>query len=341
MPDSHMREQGLRALVVAWTLSLLAVHLYASKSLGFGDSEALYATYSLHPQATYVDHPGAVGFVFAAVGRSPSRVHLLTSFLFLLDVFLFYRVSLALGAREKRALAGTFLFATVPALSIGLFALTPDALLCPLWLLLTAAFARAQRHGKGLRWIFVTSFASFVKVTFIPLALAMATAAYVSGRSSVALRTEESPHLVSQRRILPALLFATFSPVALLVALDQSAMGAGMFHHRLFEHDANAVAWWAGIPKTLLGQLLYLGPAAAVLGALCLVPVWRSFRAAQEPKPLRLLFVIPFAILLTTSLLTPHSEPHWLTPAWISLLLWLSVDDQVTPLASSPGFVKT
>ena len=86
LPDSHMREQGLRALVVAWTLSLLAVHLYASKSLGFGDSEALYATYSLHPQATYVDHPGAVGFVFAAVGRSPSRVHLLTSFLFLLVV---------------------------------------------------------------------------------------------------------------------------------------------------------------------------------------------------------------------------------------------------------------
>ena len=50
---------------------------------GFGDAEALYASYALHPQPAYLDHPGLVGFVARALGAggapTPQTAHVFAS----------------------------------------------------------------------------------------------------------------------------------------------------------------------------------------------------------------------------------------------------------------------
>jgi hypothetical protein len=73
------------AILAGLSGALLAVRLYASARVGFGDSEALYAAYALHPQPAYLDHPGLIGIFARAVGNgtapSPARAHLVTSLL--------------------------------------------------------------------------------------------------------------------------------------------------------------------------------------------------------------------------------------------------------------------
>src|ERR1700761_663250 len=63
---------------------LLVVRLLASSRVGFGDSEALYAAYALHPQPAYLDHPGLIGLVARAIGGgvtplAPETVHHVTA----------------------------------------------------------------------------------------------------------------------------------------------------------------------------------------------------------------------------------------------------------------------
>ena len=61
-----------RSLWGSWSIALLAVRLYASGHIGFGDSEALYACYALHPQPAYLDHPGLIGLVARAIAGGTS-----------------------------------------------------------------------------------------------------------------------------------------------------------------------------------------------------------------------------------------------------------------------------
>src|SRR5271170_2042573 len=63
--------------------AMLVVRLVASTRVGFGDSEALYASYALHPQPAYLDHPGLIGVIARAIGEggapSPIGAHRATS----------------------------------------------------------------------------------------------------------------------------------------------------------------------------------------------------------------------------------------------------------------------
>src|SRR5579883_2160722 len=72
----------LVALAVT-SAALLAVRLWASARVGFGDAEALYAAYAVHPQPAYLDHPGLVGVVARAIGGGtaprPTPAHVVTS----------------------------------------------------------------------------------------------------------------------------------------------------------------------------------------------------------------------------------------------------------------------
>src|SRR5580704_4561539 len=69
--------------LVAVTGVLLLVRLFAAQRVGFGDSEALYAAYALHPQPAYLDHPGLIGLFARAIGGgtapSPERAHWVTT----------------------------------------------------------------------------------------------------------------------------------------------------------------------------------------------------------------------------------------------------------------------
>src|SRR4029077_10116481 len=115
----------------------LAVRLVAAARVGFGDSEALYAAYALHPQPAYLDHPGLIG-VFARTvggGTAPNaeRAHLVTSLLAGLVPWGMALACRAAGASWGRSFGSAVVFALVPEIAIGLFAMTPDLLLALCW----------------------------------------------------------------------------------------------------------------------------------------------------------------------------------------------------------------
>ena len=134
---SDERSLPLRALVLV-TVGLFGLRLAAARTVGFGDSEALYASYALHPAAAYLDHPGLVGAVASLLGGgsapTPQRAHGATIILASVVPWLFFAAARAAGATKGRAAGAALVAATVPELAIGLFALSPDTLLAPLWL---------------------------------------------------------------------------------------------------------------------------------------------------------------------------------------------------------------
>ncbi len=65
---THARP-GTRLRQALWlSLALLGLRLHASYGLGYGDAEALYASYAMHPQPAYLDHPGLIGYLLRLLG---------------------------------------------------------------------------------------------------------------------------------------------------------------------------------------------------------------------------------------------------------------------------------
>jgi hypothetical protein len=62
------------AALAVLSAALLAVRLVAAERVGFGDSEALYAAYAVHPQPAYLDHPGMIGLMAHALGGGTASV---------------------------------------------------------------------------------------------------------------------------------------------------------------------------------------------------------------------------------------------------------------------------
>ena len=50
-------------VAIGVSVLLLALRMSLAETLGFGDSEALYSTYALFKQATFLEHPGLIGSV--------------------------------------------------------------------------------------------------------------------------------------------------------------------------------------------------------------------------------------------------------------------------------------
>src|ERR1019366_2677410 len=124
---AHDGRQELWALA-ALSASLLAIRLYAATRVGFGDSEALYAAYAVHPQPAYLDPPPLIGLVARALGGgtapSPERAHLMTAVLASLVPWAMALACRGAGASWRRAFAAALVFAVVPEIAIGLFAMT-------------------------------------------------------------------------------------------------------------------------------------------------------------------------------------------------------------------------
>lgn len=125
-------------LLALVSLALLGARLYAVGVVGFGDSEALYASWALHPQPAYLDHPALVAVLARALGEggapTPARAHLVTALLATAVPWLAVLAARAAGAATRQAAAGGLVSAVAPITAVGLFGMTPDLLLAPLWL---------------------------------------------------------------------------------------------------------------------------------------------------------------------------------------------------------------
>lgn len=307
------------ALLLSFSLLLLRLHL-ASK-LGFADAEALYASYALHPQPAYLDHPGLVGTVMRLLGGggvpTPLVAHTASAFAATLLPWLGALAARAAGASGIGAFRTLFALALVPELAVGLFSLTPDLLLGLLWLGALGAAALALRSEAGSSRALYAFLASGGLLGLAVLAKVSAVLLLFALLATLCTRGAR-PHL---RTFAPwAALLLTAILVTPLV-LWEAARGYPMLEHRLVSTQTDAGLSLRNAAVLVGGQLLYLSPPALFAVAL----IARSlFAKRQEDVTSRLLWNatwIPGLVLAALCLWSRVAEPHWLAPAYLALAL--------------------
>ncbi len=316
------------ALLVMLSVALFLTRSYAAKVLGFGDSEALYASYALHPAPAYLDHPGLVGQVARAIGEgsspSPAVTHAWTAVVAAIVPALVAATARIAGASMRASGAAGLVALATPMLAVGLFALTPDLLLAPLWLLVLALGVYAAKEGASTRadvaWLFVGVLAG------------VATWAKVSG--FLLFFVIGAFHLRKGTRRPYAVwgMLAGLLVVAPLVKFEASH-GFAMIRHRLGQSGGLPLA--KGLGAITLGQVLYLSPLVAYLAFVGLRAAYRK-RHDDDPgiRFVSLAVLVPAVGLAVVSLVSRQAEPHWLAPAWLGVpVLFALADAQGEELA--------
>ncbi len=308
------------ALVALATASaaLFLARAYASTRIGFGDSEALYASYALHPQPAYLDHPGLVGLVMGLIGSgtapAPESVHLVTSIAATLVPWAMALTCRAAGATWPRSLAAALVVALAPEVAVGLFAMTPDLLLSGAWigaLGFASAAIRCRPGSSRAAGAFAAAgllagVGAASKITGVTLLLGLA-AAYASRACREHART-----------IAPWAGLAAGALVLWPVVSFEAARGWPMLHHRLIDTQASAGPSLRNAAALVGGQLAYLSPLVAWLAALAGRSLWRD-RHDGVGSLLFACCVLPLATLVPLCLWSRVAEPHWIAPALLAL----------------------
>jgi hypothetical protein len=318
-PSQPARERHAFAALALTSAALLATRLYAAGRVGFGDSEALYASYALHPQPAYLDHPGLVGVVARLVGQggapSPLAAHAATSLVATAFPWLVALGCRAAGATWGRSLVAALVVAVTPEIAIGLFALTPDLLLALAW---SAALACAT---VGLR-----STPRSVRATLgfaaAGLLAGAASASKLSGMALfavLAIAYAGAPARGHARTVAPWLGLAAGVIIAAPIASFEARNGWPMLQHRLIDTQPDAGVSLRNVAALVGGQLAYLSPLIAVLAVFAARQAWRARQDATGRLLLASVFV-PMAALVPLCLWSRVAEPHWIAPALLGLV---------------------
>ncbi len=314
-----------RALALV-SFALLVVRLYAASVVGFGDSEALYASWALHPQLSYLDHPGLVGLVARVIGEgappTPLRAHVVTAVTATLVPWLAYGAARAADAPPRRAAAAGLVLALAPVTAVGLFGLTPDLLLAPLWLGSLALASVGLREGDGsLRGAasllgagLLAGISASAKAPGILLVLGLAGGLVWIARAGV----KES---AAARSTWPWAGLAAGLIAFVPTVLYEARLGWPMIRHRLVDTQGGAGLSLRNAGAVLGGQLLYVSPVLAVLVVVVARDLWTKRRDDATSRLLFAVFALPLVPLLALSLWSQVAEPHWLAPAWLALVV--------------------
>jgi Dolichyl-phosphate-mannose-protein mannosyltransferase len=304
---------------LAVSAALLAVRVLATSRVGFGDSEALYATYALHPQPAYLDHPGLVGALARAIGGgtspTPARAHAVTSVMSTLTPAAMAIACRVCGAPWRRAFAAALVFAVVPEIAVGLFAMTPDLLLALFWTAALALAADALRSSPA-------SIRATAGFSLAGVLAGMAAASKVSGLGLlVALAATYGSRLARPHR-------RTWGPWAGLacgllvvwpIGAFEARSGWPLLQHRLADTQADARVSLRNLGALVGGQLAYLSPFVAVLAVRAAADLWRA-RGDAVGRLLLASCLVPAAALVPLCLWSRVAEPHWIAPALLALV---------------------
>jgi hypothetical protein len=307
------------AIFTLVSLGLLGTRLFAAARVGFGDSEALYAAYALHPQPAYLDHPGLIGTVARAIGLGsapgPERAHVFTSILSTLVPSTMVAACRACGATWRRSLMAGLVFSLAPEIGVGLFAMTPDLLLALLWIgaLALAANALASPPGSGRA---ARHFAA------AGLLAGAAAAAKVSGAllmAGLAVVYASLPARDHGRTTAPWAGLGAGALVNAPIIAFEARRGWPMLHHRLVDTQDAAGFSLRNLAALLGGQLVYLSPIIALLGLTAVRELWRG-RNDTTGVLLLTCAALPLCVLVPVCLWSRVAEPHWIAPGLLALV---------------------
>ncbi len=315
-------KSGDRAALALLLLSviLFALRARAAQVVGFGDSEALYACYALHPQPAYLDHPGLIGEVGRILGRGlaprPSETHLITATAATLVPLLVALVARVAGAGRIQASVAGLVTASTPMLAVGLFAFTPDLLLAPLWLLVLALALFGLGEEPG-------STRGSISLLFAGVFSGLASSAKVSGFllfPVLAAGLLLAPDRVVRRSPWAWMGMGLGLFVAAPSLLYEASSGFPMLHHRLVATQSSGPPLVKGLGALTVGQLVYLSPLVLLLALLVARDLFAARRAADARiRLLALACFVPAAALCLFTLFSRQAEPHWIAPALLAL----------------------
>jgi hypothetical protein len=307
------------AALAGVTVVLAAVRFVAAREVGFGDSEALYAAYALHPQPAYLDHPGLVGVLARAIGGgtapTPAGAHAVTTVVAGLLPWLMALACRAGGASWGRAAAAALVFALAPEVAVGLFAMTPDLCLALAWTLGLVFASVALRDKPG-------SARAACAFAVAGLMAGVAVASKVTGlawMAALAVTYASTPARAHAKTIAPWAGLAAGAIVVAPIAAFEARLGWPLLHHRLVDTQAGAGLSWRNAGALVGGQIAYLSPVTAFLALRALRDAWRS-RAEPVGRLLLASSVVPLAVLVPLCLWSRVAEPHWIAPALLSLV---------------------
>jgi hypothetical protein len=317
------------------SLLMLALRLYAARVVGYGDSEALYASYALHPALTYRDHPGLIGALARLVGQtlerasehstapSPLALHVLTSIAATLLPLLYYTALRSSRATETaaerqtaldRAENATWLFLATPQIAVGLFGFTPDLLLAVFWIGALLFALRASREHQS------------TTDTELSLALFCASLAALSKASGGLLYVALCVWIL-RRFHRTAFRLASMAVCALpaLVVYGGDVSAGPMLRHRLISQLAHGPSW-SSLGQAIGGQLVYVSPLVfliLIFGAIHLFTNVRRHCLSREEELFAWSVAIPLLALFAFVVVSPFAEPHWLAPPMLSLAIYM------------------
>jgi Dolichyl-phosphate-mannose-protein mannosyltransferase len=319
--DDARRDGRLLVATLFSSLGLLALRLSVARGTGFGDSEALYASYALHPQPAYLDHPGLIGSIARLIGGGgaprPELAHLVTSVAATLLPWVGALAALAAGAKLRGALAAALALMLVPELCIGLFGLSPDLPLAFFWLAALGAAAFALRQdaksfvalGATLAVGALVGFAALSKVSGALLGLAFC-AAWLSKDLRRRFAT-----------LAPWGALAVFAVLIAPVVRWEVREGYPMLHHRLLWTQVGAGVSLRNTGALIGGQLAYVTPPFLLAAGYVAIDLYKERAGDAVSRLLWLSFVVPAVPLVLLSIWSRVAEPHWVAPAYLPLAL--------------------
>lgn len=319
--------------LVAVSLALLGIRLWASERVGYGDAEALYVTYGLHPQPSYLDHPGLVGLVARSIGGgvapSPRLLHGVTAAVATAVPWLIVGAARLAGAHGRGAWMAGLWAALMPQMAVGLFALTPDLLLAVTWTTALGLAAYGFRHGSA---------AAAGNGPSPPRSTPLAMTAWLGCGLAVgvACSAKVTGFLLAAALLVVLVRARVRSPwayvglacgaiVPLPYLLFEWEHGFPMLRHRFVATQAGAGLSLTHGLRFVLGQALYVSP---VLLAGCIGLATRLHREESGSPVRRWLYAawaLPAALLSAFMLWSPVAEGHWLAPALLALLVFRSL----------------
>ncbi len=323
------------------TIITLVVRLYTSKMVGWGDSEALYASYAKFPAAAYLDHPGLVGIFASSLGGGmipePQAAHVATACLASMLPWLVVIVARRLGARTRPAAVAGIVVAAVPEIGVGLFAMTPDLLLAYAWLafLGTVTLALESEEPRGSRTVLLFGIAGIIagaaataKVTGVLLLPILAIAAW------------KTPHRKTPWPWFGILVGLV--PIG-VIARFEAARGFPMLRHRFIDTQHGSGFSFRNIGALFGGQLVYVSPIIAVVAVLVARDL---FKKRNEDVASNVLFwscALPIVLLAPLCLWSRVAEPHWLAPPLLALPIHaarraMKISSKLVGAAMATGF---
>ena len=313
-------------------LTVTALRVWVASSVGLGDAEAYYWTWSRNLDWSYYDHGPAVALLIRlgteVLGPTPLGVR--APFILLSTATLWAMATLAKRTAQEMAppeapapapdslrpgMWALLCLLAMPAFQVAGGAANPDV---PL-LAATTFFLLALSRGGSLAGIITAGLVAGAlgvcsKLFALAFALPLASAAWAHRRRLLALASGFVALAVGS------------APVVLW---NLSHDGAGLLYHLLHRHSgAPPGPSLLNLGKLVGGQLGYVSPLLLV-GLLAALPhLLRWARQRPRPYSARILLWTTVGLLVPGYLLilvVPSAEPHWPMTGYLPLLLVLAV----------------